>query len=289
VAACAQWLPGCKSARNAQAQRADAALQLADEAQEAAAKGDARRAQYLLAAAVEVNPADCESRRALSELLSEHGSFEAAAVHLRQLISRNPEDPRNHVALAEILYAEGRWESARTLIEQALEMDPRNIQGLVLLARLERQGNQVDRAITTYFEVLAVDPSNAQARLQLADLFLSAGRAEQAAPLLRQVVEDADACPADHRAGWKLLGTSYARQQRWTEAIDALQRAIPLADRPVEELCQLAHAWEQTGNLPEAHAAWRKAQSIAPADDRVVALGRRLEGLHARHALRASP
>src|SRR5262245_11507222 len=99
-------LAGCARQQANVTSRSATAERLSEQARQARDRGDANSAEHFLAAAVERNPGDCETRLELSEMLLERGSTGAAAAHLKNFINQNPEDPRGYVGLAEVMYHE---------------------------------------------------------------------------------------------------------------------------------------------------------------------------------------
>src|SRR5947208_14782194 len=84
-------LGACSTQRQVATGRSETAEKLSEQARQARDRGDSQSAEYLLTAAVDRNPTDCETRLELSELLLAHGSCETAIAHLKRLISQNPD------------------------------------------------------------------------------------------------------------------------------------------------------------------------------------------------------
>lgn len=273
------WLAlmGCNASRNAAAARSTESQQLAQQARQAEDRGDERAAELLLTAAVSRNPADCETRLELSELLLQHGSLDDATAHLRRLVVQNPDDPRGYVRLAEALYHQQHYGEAATLLDQALEMDPEHAQALLLRGRLHELAQRDDRALEAYHRAMHADPDEEDAELRIAGIHLKRGQQRQAAPLLRSVLESAHATPQQVSAAWWMLGMAHALDERWPDAADALAKGVRDQQMSSADWCQLAYARFRAGNVPAAREAVAQALQINPHDANSLAMQTALE------------
>lgn len=253
------------------------AEELARQARHAANRGDTASAEYLLAAAVAANPRDCETRLELSEMLFEHGNLDAAAEHLRKVVDENPQDARGHVRLAQALFLKHDLAGAKTQASEGLDCDPANAQGWLLSARIEHLENHDKEALAACYRALSAEPGLSPAKLLAAELHLAQGHPEQATPLLRSLMEQS-AAPATQRteAAW-LLGLSYGREGRWSDAAAELKKAIAQRGDSAADWYQLAYACYRAGDVPGSQRAVDKALAISPAHAESTALRRLLK------------
>jgi len=271
LAACLA-LGGCSGHRPSVTGRSETAERLSEQARQARDRGDVRSAEYLLAAAVEKNPGDSETRLELSQMLLENGRVEEAAEHFERLLEQSPGDPRGYVGLAEALYLKRNLSDADELLDRALEVDPRQTRGLLLRGKIEQARRHDERALDDFYQVLAFDPDQVEAKMLIAQLHLQQGDAKLAAPLVRSIIESAE--PGNRQwadAQW-LLGECYAHDGRWPDAARALEAGIASRQGSAGDWYLLADASWRAGDVRKAEAALAQALRLAPADTRALAL-----------------
>lgn len=269
-------LPGCQGKGKKEAAQREL-NRLVDQAHSAAEQGDVWQAERLLSAAVEADPSDCETRLQLSELLQEHGSLADAVAHLQRAAEQNPEDPRAFVLLAQILFEQGQIDAADQHAERALALDPHLIKAILLRGQIaERKGDQ-DVALRSYYEALAIEPDRPEPRYLAARQLYERGSADQAAPLLRRLLEESSACGRHEGDAWWLLGQCYARQERWHDAAYALAAGIEQRDPSGSDWRDLAYAQFRAGELQAARSSLGMALKLSPADPDVNTLRRAVE------------
>jgi tetratricopeptide (TPR) repeat protein len=257
-------LGGCSSPRPTTTGRSETAEKLSEQARQARDRGDSRSAEYLLTAAVDRNPADCETRLELSELLLAHGSCETAIAHLKRLISQNPDDPRGYVGLAEALYLQRDLDDAEYCLDRALDLEPRQTRGLILRGRIDEARGRKARALEDYYRVLGFEPDNGEAKLLIAELHLQQGDGPLAAPLLRSIVESGDpAAGRRDRAQW-LLGQCYRAEGRWNDAARAFAAGISGRGESASDWYDLADACWRAGDLRGADLALTRSLQLSP-------------------------
>jgi uncharacterized protein (TIGR02996 family) len=265
-------LAGCSLRRPAATGRSETTERLSEQARQARERGDRREAESLLTAAVERNPGDDEMRLELADLLLENGNAGKAAEHLQKLMSRNPGDPRPCVGLAEARFQQQNFSDASSLLERSLELDPRQIRGHLLRGKIEQAQGHRRRAMEDYYQVLAFEPDHVEAKMLLAELHFQQGDARHAAPLLRSIIETAEA--ANPQRGWAqwLLGECYARDGRWSDAARALEAGIASRRASHRDWYELADACRRAGDVRGAEQALAQALRLAPGDPQLLAL-----------------
>lgn len=263
---------GCARQQSTVTARSETAERLSAEARQAKVRGDSQSAEHLLTEAVERNPADCETRLELSEMLLAHGSTEVAVVHLRKLVDQNPDDPRSYVGLAEAMYKQRNLSEADRLVAKALELDPRQTRGLLLRGKIEQSRGNDERALDDYYELLACEPDHVEATLLVARLHLRHGDGRLAAPKLRDIVENPEQEPQLRGNAQWLLGRCYSQDGRWSDAAQALAAGISSRRGTPDEWLELADACWRGGEPQQAHAAVEQALRRAPTNPRATAL-----------------
>lgn len=273
-------LAGCAASRKLGNARSDESHRLVQQAHQAEDRGDGKAAQRLLAEAVESNPSNCETRLELSEFLVQQGSLRAAEQHLMHLVEKNPDDPRGYIRLAQVRFHDRRYPEARQALDTALEIDPMHTQGLLLRGKLQELDQRDDAALETYHRAMLSDTEQVEAELRLAAIHVRKGNPQQAAPLLRSVIESARACPLEKSEATWLLATAYAQEERWSDAAATFAAATPTRRMSSRDWEHVAYAHYRVGDWSQAAAATDAALELAPQSERA---------LNMRNFLQSSP
>jgi tetratricopeptide (TPR) repeat protein len=127
-------------------------------------------------------------------------------------------------------------------------LDPRNPMLLRALADLHHQAGNFDRALECYRECLVLDGGDQATQSRIASLHISRHEFTQAEAMLREVM----AGGADDPVLWHNLGISLYFQRRWTDAVEALQKARDRGLRDADNLRYLTFAWHHLGDTKQA-------------------------------------
>lgn len=277
-ALCCAWLllvgisGGCASSRPSAATKHDESQRLVKQAHQAEDRGDQKAAEILLTEAVSHSPGNCEMRLELSELLVQHGSMEAAADHLAKLVAQNPDDPRGYVRLAQVRYQQNQYAEASKLLDRALEMDPQHTQGLLLHGKLEELQRRDESALEAYHRAMMCESEQVEAELRIAAIHLRRGNSQQAAPMLRSVLESSRACSEQKADASWMLGNAYAREDRWIDAASALNASLRNRKMSTQDWQQVAYARFRAGDLPGAFAANETVLGMDPQSTAAITL-----------------
>ena len=258
--------PGCVLKARQQANRQETS-RLVTEAQEALEQGNAQLATDLLAGAVEIDPNDYEVRLQLVELLRERGQTGAAQAHLEEAAARTEDDPRAYFLLAQMLFEQQRYPEAARQVAKALDLDAHIGQAHLLQGRIAQALGDDELALRAFYAALAEDPHDPQTRFQLGRQLFLRGSTDQAAPLLRRLIEESQACTPEGGEAWWMLGQCYARQQRWVEAAQALASGIELRQPSAIDWRDLAQTQYRAGELQAARSSLTLALKLNPRDE----------------------
>ncbi len=119
-----------------------------------------------------------------------------------------------------------------------------------------------DDAESSFRRALAIDPAHVQAYVNLADLCRARGRDDEGERLLLEAI----AAMPQHAVLHHALGLVYARQQRYSEAIEALSAAAWLEPEDPRFAYVYAVALNSAGLTAEALGELERAHAIHPAD-----------------------
>ncbi len=141
------------------------------------------------------------SRQRYAEELSRQGRHDEAITQFREALSGLYEhDPNLMLGIARAQFAKGDATDARKTLDELIRTNPdfRSPEGHLLYARsLEGEGN-FPKALEEY-KVLAFSYPGAEAAVRYAQLLRSQGRAEEAAQVARELLEQARIAPAHYR------------------------------------------------------------------------------------------
>jgi len=263
---------GCASRQANLAARSENAERLSIEARQARDRGDLLSAETLLTAAVERNPEDGEIRLELAELLLLNHKIQTADRHLQLLLDQLPDDPRVYGSLAAVRYQQKRLREADVLLAEALDLDPRLTSGLLLRAKIAQSRGEIELALDDLYQVLDIDPEHLDARLQVARLHLRQGDTRLAAAELRALIENPNLEAATKNKAHWLLGSCYARDERWADAAGALSSGITSRQAKPRDWCLVAEARRRAGDRTGAEQAITNALHLAPDDPEAKAL-----------------
>ncbi|HTD85040.1 MAG TPA: tetratricopeptide repeat protein [Candidatus Binatia bacterium] len=136
----------------------------------------------------------------LADIYLQQGKLKEAEASYRAAIERDPQDEDTRSHFGQCLLRQNRFEEALPLLEGVCNANPKHDYGHTLMAFAEalRALGQKERAIAV-FEQVTDSHSYGRARVQLAELYLEAGRAEEARQQIEEVLADAGHAPAFQR------------------------------------------------------------------------------------------
>lgn len=198
-------------------------------------------------------------------------------------------------------------DSARLFAEMSLYLDPAQNDSRILMAHMAAQFKRYDEAIALFNEIdVSKDPAlRIKLQRQIADLFVSAGKTDQAIEILRKVVDKTKDVEAQIQIGdiyreqenfpkalheydkafdllgnvvtaknWNLLyarGITNERLKNWDDAEKDLKSALALEPDHPYILNYLGYSWIDHGkNLEEATRMIEKAVRLRPEDGYIV-------------------
>ena len=265
--------------------------------------GQPERALEVLRDLVRVRPADAGGWYLLSDLELELAHYGEAAVAARRLIELEPDSLRGAYALSRVLGAQREYQAMVDVLEPAVRRgQERGIapsQIATLLQRLSVAHEQLGdhaAAIDKLTAAIELTPANLGLQAQLAQVYLNAGRLDEAAAavssaqraspgnlaLLRleaqtlaargevagavAVLERALAQHEDQPVAHVALATLYSQHERVDEAVRVLRAAeVRFPDNPTVAF-QLGAVFERGQRYGEAEGAFRRALERDPND-----------------------
>jgi Flp pilus assembly protein TadD len=138
------------------------------------------------------------------------------------------------------------------------QADPGNINLGLAYANALEAGGQISQQLDVYAKLTAANPGNAMLAGLYGKKLLIAGRAAEAVPQLEMAAKAPDADWRIHSA----LGTAYDQQALYSKARDEYQSVLSADPQNLTVLNNLGMSFALEGNLKQAEATLRKADSL---------------------------
>jgi adenylate cyclase len=170
------------------------------------------------------------------------------------------------VLLAEVRH---RWtkspsetmRQAFEMAQKALALDSNTLIAQLAMGQIHMLKKEHDEAIAWGERAVSTYPNADNAHVFLAWFLMTAGRPEEAIPLLKQAIRRNPIPP-----GWYfvVLGNSYRLVGRFNEAISELKKAVAYSPDELMAHVTLASAYAEAGRLEEARAEAAEVMRILP-------------------------
>jgi tetratricopeptide (TPR) repeat protein len=237
------------------------------------AKGDLPQAREYYEKEIQSDrPADVETLLDFGELLMELGDMEGAGDAFRKALAQAGDNPSVHFCLGELLLRTGPKEEAEEHFAKVLELDERYPAAHLKLAEAQIHGGKVQEGAKHLILELRRSGHDHQMLKEVGKLLLEANRGRQANLVLRRLVH---LQPNDPQAQHN-LAISYFMMDQLSEGVRCCRRALKLKPDYPQALYNLALAHMRMGQMSRARRYAARAITVAPADENVRRLSRRL-------------
>ena len=156
-----------------------------------ATQGNIDLAFAALERALEIDANDAEANMAIAKLYARLGRFEDAEASYRKAVAFNPESLTIINSYANFLYDQGRFQDATSQWQTVIRLAPDHYAALLNLGSVLEETGRVPEAITMYEQSIKIRPTY---------------------------------------MAYSNLGTAYSRGKRYSDAVDAYQRALEIDD-----------------------------------------------------------
>jgi predicted Zn-dependent protease len=166
---------------------------------------------------VNVEPADTDARRLLSNLLLHFGRVDEALTHLEVVLSTFEEDIDKRLQILALLVEQpANLTHVLELIRKLLVKRPNDMSVLVIYAHLLISDNKLERALRIVNQLLDLDPNHEQGVLLYAHILDKQDKLEHALLWLKKKLHDN---PAQEE--WRLLYARFlVKNEKFTEGIE---------------------------------------------------------------------
>jgi tetratricopeptide (TPR) repeat protein len=153
----------------------------------------------------------------------------AAIHHLEQAVRLEPGRVAHHLALGEVLLQNGETRRAVRALEHAYRTDPADLESALALARAYQANGDLPEAARSAEAATHLAPGNPGPRLLRGEIALKEGDPQIAQEYAEQVLQ----LQPDHPQALHLLGKALQQMGCSEEALEVIDRAIPLAADPL--------------------------------------------------------
>jgi tetratricopeptide (TPR) repeat protein len=226
-------------------------------------RGDWKRAEALLARAVEASCVDVDAKRQYAEALWHRGALDEALTQLEEARRLVDTDPSLAVRAGEVYQAIGQPGRAKAMADEALRLAPKFAPAWALHGSVAEAAGQPRQALANYQRALGYDPQNQVVAIQVAETYRQLNEPERALMTLQSV---ADRCPPgdEPQRVLYLQGLALVALGRHDDAARCLSHAATVDQPSPEILCALAEAQLLSGNVASAQSCVQQALALNP-------------------------
>ncbi len=226
-------------------------------------RGDWKRAETLLARAVEMSKTDPDARRHYAEALCHREAMQEALLQLDEARKLTGEDPALLVRTGEVHLSLARISDATRMADEALRVDPRFAPAWALRGRVATATGQPRQALADYQRALGYLQGDHDLTILVAETYRELNEPERALAAL-QLLADGYSPGEEPQRVLYLEGLALTALRRYDDAVRSFSRAAS-RDRPTAEiLYRLAEAEMLNGRWGEAQSTVQEALALAP-------------------------
>uniref|UniRef100_A0A672IIM1 dolichyl-phosphate-mannose--protein mannosyltransferase n=1 Tax=Salarias fasciatus TaxID=181472 RepID=A0A672IIM1_SALFA len=186
--------------------------------------------------------------------LVDAGKGELAAAHYQQAVRLKPAHYVAMVNLGRLLRSSNENEEAESWYKRALQVT-RKVDILTPLGALYYNTGRYEEALQVYREAAALQPDSTDIWLALAQVLAMAGRSSEAEAMTLDIISREGGCIECYR----LLSAIYSKRGNYTQALDALDRA--LQQNPPDQTVRAELYFSKGNQLREMNQLDRAFQS----------------------------
>lgn len=283
LAVCCLLACGCRtfSSREPVSKSVASGRQLTQQGANAMQRGDWKRAESVLARAVQVSPNEADAHRQYAETLWHRGDLQQALIQLQQARKLAGDDPSLAVRMGELHLAQGHVQEAGTSADEALRTDPKFAPGWALRGRVAAANGNKHQALTCYQRALGYNPDAREVDLLVAETYRDLNMPDRTLVTLQSLLDE---YPRGEEPQQLLLmqGQALTAMGRYDDASRSLSHAARREHPTSDVYCALAEAEMLAGRTAPAQQALSQALALDANHANSRALAARMHTLVAR-------
>lgn len=239
------------------------------------------KAEWLFKKAIEKCPADERAHQQFAEALWHRDARAKAIEHLERSVELSGGDPHRRVRLGEMYLAENQIEKAWQQAEAAIESQRKLASAWALRGDILRKQGRLQEAVANYHRALSEQPQYPQVQLAAAGVYRELNRPRRALATLEVL---ATQYPPSEVPQEVLLqqGLALKAMDRYDDAVMMLSAASRRGEPTLDILYHLSEAQLAAGDTANARLAARQALDLAPHNEQIHQLDRRISEQHQR-------
>jgi len=199
---------------------------------------------------VSLNADSAEAEMLMGEALDEMKDHEGAVRQFRAAAKVNPKEPNVHFGLGYLLWTKGQYPEAAVEFQAELANDPKHLKAMLYLGDSRMQMNQADQAQPLLEQVVKADPEDGMAHRDLAIILAERGNKDAA---VREFQTAIKINPKDVNAHYR-LGRLYRSMSRTADAKRELDQANSLNKEEDQRLLKVMSTIPKTDNSSKRDA-----------------------------------
>ena len=195
----------------------------------------------------------------LANIAAMQGNNALATQKAEKAISLDQTNAQAQLAMSNVYAAQHRDDDALAAIQKSIDLAPDDWRGPMALGRFYLRAGKLQEAASQFQRSASLTPDNAQAYYNLGVVEMRMNKLDDARGNIAKAVElEPDA------ATYQVLSWLYITEGKYSDAVEAAQKATDLAPTSYSAWANLGTAYIQTAeSLPKAEAAYRKAAALA--------------------------
>ncbi|XP_042366875.1 protein O-mannosyl-transferase TMTC1 [Plectropomus leopardus] len=195
--------------------------------------------------------------------LVDTGEGELAAAHYQQAVRLKPAHYVAMVNLGRLLRSSNENKEAESWYKRALQVT-RKVDILTPLGALYYNTGRYEEALQVYKEAVALQPDSTDIWLALAQVLAMAGRTKEAEKMTLDIISREGSCIECYR----LLSAIYSKRGNYTEALDALDKALQQSPSDLTVRAELyfskGNQLREMNQLDRAFESYKLAVELKP-------------------------
>ncbi|HJN12918.1 MAG TPA: tetratricopeptide repeat protein [Pirellulaceae bacterium] len=239
------------------------------------------KAEGLFSKAIDTCPADERAHQQYAEALWHRDARTDAIAHLERSVALSGGDPHRRVRLGEMYLALGQTDQAWEQVEAAIGAQRKLASAWALRGDILRKQGRLEEAVVNYHRALSNQPQYPHVQLAVAAVYREMNRPRRALATLEVL---ATQYPPSEVPQELLLqqGLALKAMDRYDDAVMMLAAAARQGEPTLDVLYHLGDAQLAAGDTANARLAARRALILAPHNEHVRQLDRRINEQHRR-------